>query len=176
METIHHFSRANSRFVPSQWETSLQSNAISHWLGVNQESALIQAAPYLWELINHHFDLPHTYGNYPPFWAAHYLWKLSIILSCPLPMKTIHHFELPPTYGNYPPFWAVPAGPFWWDGRAFWHPPDTPWRYCDTAVTRGTVATRYRSTHGSSHQTLMSAKVSRNTLNSFVQYIKKILH
>ena len=30
--------RAVSRFTPSQWETSLQSNAISHWLGANLES------------------------------------------------------------------------------------------------------------------------------------------
>ena len=27
-------------FAPSQWETSLQSNAISHWLGTNLESVL----------------------------------------------------------------------------------------------------------------------------------------
>ena len=32
--------RADSRFVPSQWETSLQSNTISHWLGANLESAM----------------------------------------------------------------------------------------------------------------------------------------
>ena len=32
--------RADSRLVPGQWETSLQSNAISHWLGANLESAL----------------------------------------------------------------------------------------------------------------------------------------
>ena len=32
--------RAHSRFAPSQWETSLQSNAISHWLGADLESAL----------------------------------------------------------------------------------------------------------------------------------------
>ena len=31
--------RADSRFVPSQWETSLQSN-VSHWLVANLESAL----------------------------------------------------------------------------------------------------------------------------------------
>ena len=30
--------RAVSRFAPSQWETSLQSNAVSHWLGANLES------------------------------------------------------------------------------------------------------------------------------------------
>ena len=33
-------SRADSRLAPSQWETSLQSNAVSQWLGVNLESAL----------------------------------------------------------------------------------------------------------------------------------------
>ena len=33
-------NRADSRFVPSQWETPLQSNAVSHWLGANLESAL----------------------------------------------------------------------------------------------------------------------------------------
>ena len=31
---------ADSRFAPSQWETSLQSNAVPHWLGANLESAL----------------------------------------------------------------------------------------------------------------------------------------
>ena len=32
--------RGDSRFTPSQWETSLQSNAVSHWLGANLESSL----------------------------------------------------------------------------------------------------------------------------------------
>ena len=32
--------RADSRFTSSQWETALQSNAVSHWLGANLESAL----------------------------------------------------------------------------------------------------------------------------------------
>ena len=32
--------KADPRFVPSQWETSLQSNAVSHWQGTNLESAL----------------------------------------------------------------------------------------------------------------------------------------
>ena len=32
--------RADSRFAPSQWERTLQSNAVSHWLGANLESAL----------------------------------------------------------------------------------------------------------------------------------------
>ena len=32
--------KADSRLAPSQWETSLQSNAISHWLDANLKSAL----------------------------------------------------------------------------------------------------------------------------------------
>ena len=35
------FYRAYSRLAPSQWETSLQSNTISYWLGANLESALL---------------------------------------------------------------------------------------------------------------------------------------
>ena len=35
-----HKSRAETRIAPSQWEMSLQSNAISHWLGTNLESTL----------------------------------------------------------------------------------------------------------------------------------------
>ena len=33
--------RADSRLAASQWETSLQSNTISHWLGGNLELTLI---------------------------------------------------------------------------------------------------------------------------------------
>ena len=33
--------RAESRFAPSQWETSLQSNAVSHRLGANLESVML---------------------------------------------------------------------------------------------------------------------------------------
>ena len=32
--------RVHSRFAPSQWEMSLQSNTVCHWLGANLESAL----------------------------------------------------------------------------------------------------------------------------------------
>ena len=32
--------RVDSRLAPCQWETSLQSNAVSHWLGASLESAL----------------------------------------------------------------------------------------------------------------------------------------
>ena len=44
--TVSHWLRANlesvsnSRFASSQWETSLQSKVVSHWLGENFESAV----------------------------------------------------------------------------------------------------------------------------------------
>ena len=34
------YNRADSRLMLSQWETSLQSNDISHWLGADLESVL----------------------------------------------------------------------------------------------------------------------------------------
>ena len=36
--------RVDSMIAPSQWKTSLQSNAVSHWLGANLESALTYVA------------------------------------------------------------------------------------------------------------------------------------
>ena len=42
---------ADSRLAPSQWEMSLQSNAISHWLGTNLESALILTLALGWLMI-----------------------------------------------------------------------------------------------------------------------------
>ena len=33
-------TRADSRFAPSQWETVLHCNDVSHWLGASLESAL----------------------------------------------------------------------------------------------------------------------------------------
>ena len=38
--TLEVHVRVDSRFAPNQWETSLQSNAVSHWLGANLESVL----------------------------------------------------------------------------------------------------------------------------------------
>ena len=42
-------ARVDSRFAPSQWETSLQSNAVSHWLGANLDSALMALGLCFWE-------------------------------------------------------------------------------------------------------------------------------
>ena len=47
---FHARTRADSRLVPSQWETSLQSNAVSHWPGANLESALRASSYVLAEL------------------------------------------------------------------------------------------------------------------------------
>ena len=38
--TVSLHGRSDSRFAPSQWETSFQSNDVSHWLGANLESVL----------------------------------------------------------------------------------------------------------------------------------------
>ena len=42
--------RADSRLVSSQWETSLQNNAVSHWVGANLESAL-QLQQCIWGIL-----------------------------------------------------------------------------------------------------------------------------
>ena len=55
--------RADSRFVPSQWETLLQSNAVSHRLGANISIALQRAAvsPLLMYWKYHTLTLSHWY-------------------------------------------------------------------------------------------------------------------
>ena len=65
-------NRADSRLAPSQWEMSLQSNAISYWLGASLESALCKHGwSELWILMVSHDiestilqvykDEPHSY-------------------------------------------------------------------------------------------------------------------
>ena len=39
---VFNINRADSRFVPSQWETALLCTDVSHWLGANLELALIK--------------------------------------------------------------------------------------------------------------------------------------
>ena len=38
---LPYWYRADSRFAPSQWETALLCNDVSHWLGTSLESALL---------------------------------------------------------------------------------------------------------------------------------------
>ena len=63
--------RADSRFVPSQWETALQSNAVSHWLGAKLESALCESyypySDYVWK-----------------FWSSYLLTEVCVVLCAPL--------------------------------------------------------------------------------------------
>ena len=57
--TLLHPDTADSRLTPSQWETSLQSNNVSHWLGANLEPAKFRHQPsiklvcYLFSMISH---------------------------------------------------------------------------------------------------------------------------
>ena len=43
--SVNVIRRVDSRFAPSQWETALFCNDVSHWLGTNLESALISHCP-----------------------------------------------------------------------------------------------------------------------------------
>ena len=50
VHTLHRgpwFTRADSRFAPSQWETSLQSNVVSHWLATNLKSAMFMESVFM---------------------------------------------------------------------------------------------------------------------------------
>ena len=41
---LYYMHRADSRFTPSQWETGLLCNTVSHWLGESLESTLYAAS------------------------------------------------------------------------------------------------------------------------------------
>ena len=51
----HTYIRADSRLATSQWETSLQSNSVSHWLGANLESSLYKTFHLLFQMRNRCF-------------------------------------------------------------------------------------------------------------------------
>ena len=67
--------RADSRLAPNQWETALQCNAVSHWLGANLGPALnwhifyfrctncqLWTAIYLWSHLHTRVDFTGPYG------------------------------------------------------------------------------------------------------------------
>ena len=58
--TLKH--RADSRFAPSQWETSFQSNAVSRWLGANVESAL-QTTGSFFQMQSYFLAFVSSYSN-----------------------------------------------------------------------------------------------------------------
>ena len=68
--------RIDSRFAPSQWETVLQSNTVSHWLGANLDSALTYdyTVQILWKAFLFKFLLANQATNF-----AH---DMTAMLSC----------------------------------------------------------------------------------------------
>ena len=65
-----HMLRADSMFAANQWETSLQCNAVSHWLGANIESALYGVAV-----------MSMSHKTYPWVCCARFWWSYIILLS-----------------------------------------------------------------------------------------------
>ena len=57
--TYTHIHRADSRFAPSQWETPLLCNDVSHWLGANLESRFASSQ---WETASLCNDVSHWLG------------------------------------------------------------------------------------------------------------------
>ena len=55
------YHRGDSRFAPSQWETALLCNGVSHWLGASLESVLY------WVLVMNYIDKRIIYQG--PFWV-----------------------------------------------------------------------------------------------------------
>ena len=77
MNTIQYIFRADSWFAPSQWETSLQSNTVCHWLGANLESApdfvlfMIAMNIYLWHKFWRHFHKDISEFSISGTWYCH---------------------------------------------------------------------------------------------------------
>ena len=100
--------RADSRFEPSQWETLLQSNAISHWLGANLESALIHDNAHS-EVNNDSsswvhsmpsgFGLDHHYPSIRTIYSAVLLWGAQF--SPKSSQNTSHTSPVRARYGMY---------------------------------------------------------------------------
>ena len=63
-------STADSRFVPSQWETALICNDVSHWLGPSLQSALMSMDIPLYQELLHFLSM---------FWHYHFYFGIIII-------------------------------------------------------------------------------------------------
>ena len=62
MYCIYQGTWADSRLAPSQWETLLQSNTVSHWLGASLESALWYMGSL--QAIFHFFPIAEIWQSY----------------------------------------------------------------------------------------------------------------
>ena len=91
LETWRHiYIKTDSMLAPSQWETSIQSNAVSHWLGANLASAL-------------HILLPVTDG-YICWWSrcsiclsvGGHMWQWARLSHKPVPPRLFHRLLAQP--------------------------------------------------------------------------------
>ena len=65
-------ARAYSGLAPRQWETSLQNNIVSHWLGANLESALcVICGIWRWQLWRHGHGRCHNSAPPEELWMGH---------------------------------------------------------------------------------------------------------
>ena len=55
--------RADSRFAPSQWETLLHSNTVSHWLGASLDSGSGRFENFFLEIVHWWLSLDIAYDN-----------------------------------------------------------------------------------------------------------------
>ena len=72
---------ADSRFAPSQWETLLQSNTVSHWLGANLESALYYCCDGDSEGL-HELNRPTRYTSKQYHMLKYVLNKIDLLIFC----------------------------------------------------------------------------------------------
>ena len=77
---VRYCVRADSRYVPNQWETSLQSIAVSHWLGANLDSALsvfftVPCMAYVVDLIINESQLVERIALCHQATTIYYLWQ-----------------------------------------------------------------------------------------------------
>ena len=64
---ILHHSSADSRLAFCQWQTSLQSNAVSHWLGANIESTHLLCFPMGSDDVHDNYVIM-TWTRIPYYW------------------------------------------------------------------------------------------------------------
>ena len=114
--------RDDSRLAPSQWETSLQSNAVSHWLGANLESALYVVCH--WQMQDKDQNIyPHRHSIHRPHrraWSVfcEYFEKITIWLYLSWGKTSLMFLRWPPEEIGYKwhlwaTSWKLPASYLW---------------------------------------------------------------
>ena len=85
-----YFARADSRFAVSQWETLLQSNAVSHWLSTSRESALLYNTKLVlsgkqlwWNLLIYTLDIQQVTYIWWCWQNEETEWRILVWYTCP---------------------------------------------------------------------------------------------